>query len=350
VGFRLDADGYRVVLDGMASQQVRLQDTVVFAAVSAVPHTVALTGAAANCDAEDGALQKALLVEANLTAEVAFPIRCGILIAVDEAHHNFHTISGRYHTFARFLRAHDYVVKPARWSVQPDSLALTDVLVIANALAVENVDRWVLPTPPAFSDEEIANLRSWVEEGGRLFLIADHMPFGGAAERLAAAFGVRLRNGFAWDPTQIAFPRDCLAAHEIQVFRRSDGSLADHPVTQGPTAAERVDSVGTFTGHAFEPDSVTEPLLIFGSNAVQYYPTRSWEFAGAAFENVSGWRQAALRRLGKGRVAIFGDGTMFFDKLCEPNNEPNGMNHPVAAQNGLLLLNTLKWLLGEIGS
>jgi hypothetical protein len=161
---------------------------------------------------------------------------------------------------------------------------------------------------------------------------------------------VRFRNGFAWDTLRLAVPQDCLAPNEIQVFRRSDGSLADHPLTNGRTAAERIDSVGTFTGQAFEPDDVSQALLTFGLHAVQYYPREAWSFPqDTPRESVTGWRQASVRNFGQGRVAFFGDGTMFFNKIC-PDGQPNGMNHPVASQNGRLLLNTILWLQGQLGT
>ncbi|MGB0915797.1 MAG: hypothetical protein ACPGVI_06975, partial [Crocinitomicaceae bacterium] len=39
------------------------------------------------------------------------------------------------------------------------------------------------------SKEEITFIKNWVKKGGKLVLIADHMPFAGAANDLAKAFG-----------------------------------------------------------------------------------------------------------------------------------------------------------------
>ncbi len=60
--------------------------------------------------------------------------------------------------------------------------------------------------------------------GESVFLIADHMPFPGAAEELAASFGVLFGNGFAIGPMQ---------GRAAMALWRSDGTLADHPVTNG---------------------------------------------------------------------------------------------------------------------
>ena len=78
-----------------------------------------------------------------------------------------------------------------------DSLAEAQVLVIANSLAEANVKKWKLPTPSAFGDDEVAAIVEWVEGGGSLLLIADHMPFPGATADLAEAFGIFFSNGFA---------------------------------------------------------------------------------------------------------------------------------------------------------
>lgn len=41
-------------------------------------------------------------------------------------------------------------------------------------------------------------MATWVESGGRLLLIADHMPLAGSAAKLAAAFGASFTDGFAY--------------------------------------------------------------------------------------------------------------------------------------------------------
>jgi len=46
----------------------------------------------------------------------------------------------------------------------------------------------------------------------------------------------------------------------------------DHPITRGRNAQEKVDSVATFTGSAFQLDRQAEPLLIFGASAFSATP------------------------------------------------------------------------------
>ncbi|MGQ0714649.1 MAG: DUF4350 domain-containing protein [Gemmatimonadaceae bacterium] len=114
----------------------------------------------------------------------------GPVILIDEAHENFHTAGGRYLAFARLLRRDGYVVRPNTVRLTRAALEGARVLVIANALHERNRDDWDLPTPSAFTAEEVAAMREWVAGGGSLLLIADHMPFPGAVDHLAAAFGV----------------------------------------------------------------------------------------------------------------------------------------------------------------
>ena len=79
------------------------------------------------------------------------------------------------------------------------------ILVIANALNERNVDNWSLPTLSAFSQEEIKIIEKWVYNGGRLFLIADHMPWPGAAADLATVFGFKFYNCFNVDVVNPAY-------------------------------------------------------------------------------------------------------------------------------------------------
>ena len=263
----------------------------------------------------------------------------GPVVMIDESHSNFHTAGGRYKPFADLLRRDGYRVLPLAAKFSKESLKGCDILVVANAVAERNREDWSLPTPSAFTDEEIASVREWVRGGGSLFLIVDHMPFPGAAEKLGAAFSAKWNNGYAIDP----------AAKGPIVFKRSDGSLADHPVTNGRNASERVDSVATFTGSAFQAEGAS-PLLTFKGEVVSLMTTNAGEFKpDTPRVGVKNWRQGALLRVGKGRVALFGEAAMFSAQLAGPQRGPMGMNAPVASQNYRLLLNVLHWLSGLLG-
>ena len=160
----------------------------------------------------------------------AFAVGAGPLVLIDEGHTNFHTMNGRYLPFTRLLQRDGYAVAPHEGRFTRTSLDRPKILVIANALAKENENEWSLPTPSAFDSAEIAAVHDWVNNGGSLLLIADHMPFAGAAASLAAEFGVLMANGFALDP---------VTQDGRLPFTRSSGSLALHSITQGSVGADR---------------------------------------------------------------------------------------------------------------
>ncbi|MCI0691443.1 hypothetical protein L0337_05480 [candidate division KSB1 bacterium] len=193
--------------------------------------------------------------------------------------------------------------------------------------------------PIPLSIDEIAAVRDWIGEGGALLLIADHMPFAGAAEKLAAAFGIRFSNCFA------TFAEQSRGA--LFVFRRSDGTLANHPIINGRTRDERIDSLITFTGSAFQLEGGAQPLFVLDSSQVLLLPETAWQFTPETPRlSATGRLQGATLRFGKGRVAVFGEAAMFSAQLGGPNRQPFGMNSPQAPQNFRFLLNAMHWLSG----
>ena len=261
----------------------------------------------------------------------------GPVVLVDAAHNNFHTADGRYGAFARLLERDGYVVESNEQPFTRAVLARGAVMVIANAIADENVEDWVLPTPSAFTPGEIEAVVDWVSRGGSLLLIADHMPIAGNAEALAAAFGLRFYNGFAFDGS---------GSGQMQ-FSRSSGTLRSTPVSNGRNRGERVDSVATFTGQAFrvDPGVDAQPLLVLPEGVTVWLPPEAWVFSDST-PRVPGAHllQGAIVRHGEGRVAVFGEAAMFSAQLAGPNRQPMGMSRPEAAQNPQLVLNVIHWL------
>lgn len=268
-----------------------------------------------------------------------WPRGAGPSVLVDEAHQNAHTLGGSYAPFAELLRADGYRVAPLRAAIDAEALARADVVVIINALAPENVGHWRLPTPSAFSAAEIDAIVRWVGDGGSLLLVADHMPFPGAVADLAARFGFEFMNGFAidtmdWDPI---------------VFRRDDGSLASHPITDGERDTERVDSVVTWWGQAFRARrDEAEPLLLFVSDDVMSLnPDSAWHFTPMTPTlPVRGWLQGAATEHGAGRVVVLGEAAMLTAQLVGPRRQRTGINAPGAPHNARFVLNLMAWLTG----
>ena len=260
----------------------------------------------------------------------------GPVVLVDEAHDNFHTVDGRYAAFAKLLRRDGYVVQAFAERAGAEWLSRGDVYVVANATTED--DKWKLPTPPAFAAEEIEAIRAWVEAGGALLLIADHMPMPGAVEELAAAFDLMFHNGFLYD-----------AEGESHLEFTRDRGLAEHPITEGRDASERVDSVRTFTGQAFRATREIEPLLIAPDGSRVRLPIEAWEFKKTTPSiPADGLLQGAVLRYGAGRVAVFGEAAMFSAQEIVHKGERRlaGMNEERAKQNPQFLLNVMHWLAG----
>jgi len=273
-------------------------------------------------------------------ASRSYPLGGGPVVCVDHGHNNFHRVDGRYAPFASILTRDGYRVRPLENEFTPEALGPCAVLVVANALAERNAEMdWSLPTPSAFSSGEIGSLEAWVEGGGSLFLIADHMPFAGAASELGAAFGVTFSNGFTYDVG--------VGEGEI-IFRRSDGSLRGDGGVTSRRLLEGVDSVLGGIGSAFlAPD--LEPLLVWREGAVSREPKVAWVFPeGTPERPIGGWLQGAVGEWGRGRVAVFGEGSSFTAQIQGPARTPMGMNNPLAGGNVPLLLNLMRWLTGDL--
>lgn len=280
----------------------------------------------------------------------AYALGTGPALCVDEGHHNFHTLEGRYRPFGELMRRDGYAVRPLSARLTARSLAACSILVIANAQPSDAPwDDYASPTPSAFDAAEVRAARRWVEGGGRLWLIADHMPLAGAAAPLARAFGFEFDDGFAMP----GFDADPQRRKEIfrqpTLFRLADGTLAASPVSRGGTPDESVAQVRSFTGQAFRLPPRAEPVLTLPPGYVSLMPAKPWKFdADTPRTDVGGWSQGALLRLGKGRVAVFGEAAMFSAQRQGAQAEPMGMNAPGAERNHQFALNIAHWLSGRL--
>ena len=186
---------------------------------------------------------------------------------------------------------------------------------------------------------EIEKIRKWVENGGSLFLIADHMPFGGAAAGLAAAFGFRFTNGFAIDTT----------TQGQAFFYRSDKTLLPSPLTNGRNSSETISKVVTFTGQAFQIPDEAKSVLRLDERYMLLESDTAWVFDASTRKTpVNGWSQGAFMKYGEGRVVMFGEAAMFTAQLAGPTQARVGMNSDFAEENYKLLLNIIHWLDGRI--
>ena len=261
----------------------------------------------------------------------------GPLVLIDEGHGNFHTSDGRYAPFAAVLRNDGYRVAGLKGPLTREALRGARVLVVANPLHPSNAENWTLPTPPAFTAAEAEAVKRFVREGGSLWLIADHMPFPGAAEPLAETFGFAFVNGFVG---QRADPG------AADYFRVADGTLVRHPVVAGRGAEEAVSSVRSFTGSAFRSPPGAEPVLRLSERYMALEPQEAWKFTDATPKRVldGSWHQGATLRYGRGRVAVFGEAAMFTAQTS--GGRSIGFSASDAKENKQFLLNVAHWLSG----
>lgn len=279
-----------------------------------------------------------------MVGEASFAPGAGPVVCLDEAHHNFHTIEGRFNAFVELLRRDGYIVRGNLAPFTGAALAPCAILVISNALP--NTEPWSTypsPTPFAFTGEEVEAVRQWVHDGGRLLLIADHQPFAGAAANLAAAFGLEFLDGFAFEGFRDPATREPMGGPLR--FGRDDETLLDHAVVRGRNQAEAVSHVLSFTGQAFRSSTEVQAILRLPAGAVSLQPKTAWAFTeDTPVREVGGWLQGAVLSQGKGRAAVFGEAAMFSAQLAGSERQPMGMNSPGAERNGQFILNLMRWL------
>jgi DNA modification methylase len=261
-------------------------------------------------------------------ADPRYPAGKGSVVTVDAAHNNFHTLDNRYGPFGKVLANDGYRMVSNDKPVTGAVLRESRIYVISNPLDSSNIGGWQLPTPSAFSPAEIAAINDWVKNGGRLLLIADHMPFAGAAQALAQSFGFKFLNCFAMDNRRRSLER----------FYRGNQSLSDDEITRG------VDTVVTFTGSAFKIPKGAKPILTL-KNYTLSLPVVAWQFEeNTPAVSGDGFFQGAYMDYGKGKIVVMGEAAMFSAQLAGPNRNPVGLNRPEARANNQLLLNIIHWL------
>lgn len=259
----------------------------------------------------------------------AYALNKGPKVCIDAGHNNFHTLEGRYTAFGNILRADGFRMFSNDKEITTDLLTGCDIYVISNPLHASNVGNWQLPNPSAFSESEINALETWVREGGSLFLIADHMPFAGAAQDLGRAFGFEFLNSFAMDTRRRNF----------DWFSKVSGHLHENALTSG------IDSVVTFTGSAFVIPKNATPVLSLDEHYSVLMPRVAWQFSDDTPSlSGNGLYQLAYRNYGKGKVMVSGEAAMFSAQLAGPNQLQMGLNNPMAKRNIDLLRRLVGWL------
>jgi hypothetical protein len=257
-----------------------------------------------------------------------YPTQNGPTVYIDEVHHNEHGMSTGYKPFAEVLKSDGYTVFPFKEIFTKPSLEKVQLLVIVNALNEKNVEEKALPTSSAFSKDEIIAIKEWVANGGSLFLVADHMPYPGAAAELASEFGFKLANSFAMRSKYKAKFSFTKAEQTLHSFE---------PITN------EVDSIVSYFGSAFQPPPNAYNLFSFPKDFKIYLTEKPWRFPKRiSVISAENYSQGAVLEYEKGKVAIFGEGAMFTAQYMVFSK--SGINSPKAPNNVKFLLNVIHWL------
>ena len=130
------------------------------------------------------------------------------------------------------------------------------------------------------------------------------------------------------------------------------GILRTHTVTEGAKASERIPFVVSFTGSAFrvKPGVSHAPLLELGEGSKIAWPSDYIDISPKTpFASGIGLLQGALLPFGYGRVAVFGEASMFSVNFAEwADNYPTGFHNPAAPHNQQFILNVMHWLAKRI--
>jgi hypothetical protein len=272
------------------------------------------------------------VADPNFDAKVATPAftRVRPKILFDEAHHNFHTTTGRYKPFAELARNDGFDVTPNLERFSRALLQTFEVLVIANALGGDGGEA----SRPAFTEAECDAVSEWVKAGGRLLLVADHAPFGDAAQILAKRFGVDMSRGYTFEGPTPTGQSTTLS------FTRENGRLGDHFIVNGRSQTERVNHVRTFTGQSLKGPEGSVAFLQLGDDAKDVSTPDDKNATSAA-----GRAQGLAFVFGRGRVVVMGEAAALSAQITGPERRPMGMNAP-ENDNRQLALNIMRWLAG----
>ena len=284
------------------------------------------------------------VIDSSFTFNVrnpAYNLNKGPMIYIDEYHNNDMSLNNRMFPLIEVLKNDGYQIKSFNEPISKLSLDKSKILIIIGALHKTNIDNWKLPTPSALSKNEIPELLEWIDEGGSLLLVADHMPFPGAISKLSSHLGIEWLNGFVIDSVNWG----------MSTFTKKDGTLSNHPILNGRNNNEKVNSVATYYGSGFKlMDSTITGLFSFDNPDIVSYQTKeAWKmYPDTPITPSDQLFQAAVMKRGQGRVAFIGEASLFSAQLVGKNRNPVGINFQNENQNLQFVLNLMHWLSGVI--
>ena len=125
------------------------------------------------------------------------------------------------------------------------------------------------------------------------------------------------------------------------------GSLTNDEILSGRNESEKVTSVETFTGSAFDIPPEAQPIIVLPQDygvldcGLPCPPDAPKQAGGGHY-------QGAVLRFGQGKIAVFGEAAMFSAQILKMRDGRPfyfGFNAPTAAQNRQFILNLVRWLV-----
>ena len=278
--------------------------------------------------------QKADNIEVSEIDNPNYKFNKGPKLYIDHLHQNFHKISGRFKPFADLLKNDGYRVDSL---INLRTLKKEDVLVIANPIDKKNIGNWRRPIYNAFTVDEIKFIKNWVKRGGKLLLIADHMPFAGAANTLGKAFGFEFCDGFAYQKK--------VRNNTPDFFSLENKRLIPSKITSNKNTY--IESITTFTGSSFSIPEDAKGILRFKKEDYCLAPDIAWQFNETTIrKNLKDKYQGAILEFGKGKVAVFGEAAMFTAQTITNNSGTFkfGFHSKQAPNNIQFIRNLMCWL------
>ena len=281
-------------------------------------------------------LSSQVIVDTTFNFSISYPtiLNKKIRVAIDASHYNLHTANGGFRPLAKLLKNDGYdIVDFNKKIVTVSDLEGIDIFITANARPENRTHFNIQGSKNAYKEDEISVLKKWVSNGGSLLIIADHMPFAGAAENLIKAFDFNIINGFVgyknqWPPN---------------IFNVLNGTLQNNFFN---SFMLKVDSLATYTGSAFQIPKKAYNILKFNHLDTLIIPDTAWVFR--AFNkkiNLENFSQGSVLEFGKGKVSIFGEAAMFTAQILTEDNLKVGLNNENYGRGNILfVLNLFHYL------
>ena len=263
------------------------------------------------------------------------------IVGYDEGHRNAFKVTGRMKKLGELLQNDGYKIIVDTGRFTSSKLLNYDILITGGAIGNLGIETF----PQAYTPQEIEAIYNWIVQGGSLLLMTDHPPFDTSVTALVSGLGSKSGVGIVLDSVNSFKPRD---KQEFRpgwiIFSKENKGLGNHPILMGRNKTERINRVMTQGGSSITGPTGSINILSFSKSAEnQMHRT----FIGPTLIQAA---QLVAYNLGKGRVVITADGTLFSAQtvtLQDGGTFGLGMSR-TDFDNRQLVLNIMHWLSGAI--